>query len=527
MKGGTQLLLLAALVLQSRCQQKPKVTLSPTLTEIFSGDTFYLSCGGSASESRVTWYINDAVQMQTNNTWKITVADPGHSGSYQCEINGQKSDIFTIDVHGYVPSASLIIKTGQPVMKFGGAVILELDNEDGLTGWNCWVYRGAETKKIMLKLEADSVSLDFQPRKLTVSETIFWCTDGQQQQRRSNQITVRTSDNPISLEMYPLPALVGESLTLRCLVWGTDQISQTVFYKDGVMFQQSASPTYKIPNVTESAKGRYKCMSIFNYKGRTDGPPYSVVSDDQDVLVQVPIMKAFLSANVGISCSCPLCPSVSSYNWYYKSDDDQPLTQMDSVQGFMMPKASGTYACRAVWRTGRSFLSSSFVYHPPIKTIFLVLVFLLLILGLAAVAMAFYMRRRKRAATVPIYEDVAQMSRDKGNNEYEMLSGARREGEYDILHPEAPGKQKREGEYEALKKEEMEDGVYHTVQMEAASGGEGGWLQDNPIDSRPELDCEGVCQSLSDFLAEENCSVIDKLSGHSTEYSTMSNMKPL
>uniref|UniRef100_A0A3Q3MMY8 Uncharacterized LOC109986740 n=1 Tax=Labrus bergylta TaxID=56723 RepID=A0A3Q3MMY8_9LABR len=447
------------------------VSLSPTFTKIYSGDTFYLRCEGSASQSGVKWYFNDTEQMQTNETWKIAVATPWHSGSYQCESNRQTSDKITINVLGYAPSASLIIRTGQPVMRVNESVILQLDNEDGLRGWHCEVYRGKTTKYIKLKLQEDSVSLDFQTSQLTVPETIFWCMNGGQ--HRSNQITVRTSEKTVSLEMYPLPAVVGESLTLRCLVWGTDQISQTTFYKDGVMLVRSDDPTYTIPSVTESAKGRYKCMSIFTYKDRTAGPHYSESSDDQDVLVLVPPMKAFLSANVGMSCSCPLCPTASSYSWYFKSDD-KPWTQVYSGQGFMMPKDSGTYACRALWSTGRSYLSSSFVYHPPVKTLFLVLVFLLLVLGSAAVAIAFYIRYRKRAATGAIYEDV---ERKKGDNDYEMLGHAQREGEYDTLHPEAPSRQKREGEYEALKKEEMEEGVYHTVQMQAASGGGGEYEQ--------------------------------------------------
>lgn len=86
--------------------------------------------------------------------------------------------------------------------------------------------------------------------------------------------------------MYPLPAVVGESLTLKCLAWGTDTISRTVFYRNNAIIQESLSPTYKITNVTESAKGRYKCDATFTYKARPAGPPYQVVSDNQDVFVQ-------------------------------------------------------------------------------------------------------------------------------------------------------------------------------------------------------------------------------------------------
>lgn len=78
----------------------------------------------------------------------------------------------------------------------------------------------------------------------------------------------------------------------------------------------------------------------------------------------------------------------------------------------------------------------------------------------------------------PIYDDVELRSRAKGDDKYETLHrphGAQREGEYDTLHPEALGREKKEGEYQPLKKDEMKDGVYHTLGMEGAAGGAGGY----------------------------------------------------
>lgn len=202
--------------------------------------------------------------------------------------------------------------------------------------------------------------------------------------------------------MYPLPAVEGESLTLRCLVWGTNKISHTVFYKNDAVILRSDKPTYNFKHVTESENGTYKCNATFTYMERTNGPPYQVISDNQDVFVQgmhtqltlfdclwlleswmkfpsfvwycmlhtsclliclfsAPPIRAVLSANIGMTCSCPLGPSGASYRWYYKSDDGQPWARIDSIRGFMMPKDSGSYACRAVWDNRRSFLSRSYV----------------------------------------------------------------------------------------------------------------------------------------------------------------------
>ncbi|KAF1374034.1 hypothetical protein PFLUV_G00245080 [Perca fluviatilis] len=435
MRGVQHLLLLAVFALLARCQQKPQVSMSPTLKPIFSGDLFFLRCNSGGSS--VTWYIDNDQQTITNDTWKIGAASPKHSGSYQCESeSGQTSDSFSISVLDYVPSASLTIRAGQPVVRTGSSVVLQLEHEDGLWGWKCFVYRGVSTKKIQLKLRNDSVSVVFQPKRLDVPETVFWCTD-KTEQNRSNQITVRTSVKDVSLEMYPLPAVVGESLTLKCLAWGTDQISRTFFYKNNDILPGSHSSTYIISTVTESAMGRYKCNATFTHKARTEGPPYEVASDDQDVFVQAPPMKAYLSATTGLSCSCPRCPENSFYRWYYKNND-QPWAVMDNKQAVMMPKASGTYACRAVWNNGRSSLSIGYVYQSP--TPILIGVFIVLVI-LVLAAVVFFIWYKKRNATGRIYEDMPLRSRD----EYEKLQKrAQKEGEYDTLHPEAPGRQKKE-----------------------------------------------------------------------------------
>lgn len=176
------------------------------------------------------------------------------------------------------------------------------------------------------RLEDNNTAV-FQTTNLKVPETIFWCTD-QAEQRRSNQIVLRASgrhtvirakdihiyvlyhlfchltfigkknspsiiqlhpllsDKPVSLEMYPHPVVLGESLTLRCLVWGTDEITEAVFSKDGSVIERGTQSTYMISKVTESTKGKYQCNATYTYKGRTHGPPYRKESEVQEVFVQ-------------------------------------------------------------------------------------------------------------------------------------------------------------------------------------------------------------------------------------------------
>lgn len=99
--------------------------------------------------------------------------------------------LFLCDSDHY-PRASLILKTGQPVMRTEGSVTLRLDNDKGLHGWKCYVFKEKRIRLIKLMLVKDSTSIEFQPFRLVDPETIFWCTNADRSQR-SNQVVIRTS----------------------------------------------------------------------------------------------------------------------------------------------------------------------------------------------------------------------------------------------------------------------------------------------------------------------------------------------
>ncbi|KAF3704549.1 hypothetical protein EXN66_Car020238 [Channa argus] len=289
MRGEKLLLLLAVFVAVAKCQQ-PKVSISPNFTHlgIFSGDLFYLKCEGGSGP--VKWYFNNSKQSEINETLKITSAHPKHSGFYQCESNGKKSETLPIDVNGKCATwtfniykshrlcpkgASLTIRTGQPVMQTGGSVILHLENEDGLQGWKCWVNRGQnQIKKILLRLKnTNDISINFQPSRLLVPETTFWCTD-RNQNSRSNQITVSTS-----------------------------AYFQTItFYQNNKVIAAGSSATYNFTDVTESLEGSYRCCAKFTYKSHTAGSPFERVSDDHYVFVQdeLPVTSILVGLVIGL-----------------------------------------------------------------------------------------------------------------------------------------------------------------------------------------------------------------------------------
>lgn len=77
-----------------------------------------------------------------------------------------------------------------------------------------------------------------------------------------------------------------------------------------------------------------------------------------------------------------------------------------------------------------------------------------------------------------IYQDVALkdvQSKDGADGGYEELQTREREKEYDQLKSTPSSSEKKEGDYQALKKEEVKDVVYNTLGAVEGTGGEGGY----------------------------------------------------
>ncbi|KAM9560382.1 uncharacterized protein ACWYII_018480 [Salvelinus alpinus] len=486
MMGMTYLfLILAVFSVVVKSQLKPQVSMVLTFKQVYSGDTIILSCDNSAG--KVKWFFNkNEDQNQANQTWRIGAASAKNSGSYECEYNGQRSDKFIINVLEYLPPATLSIKSGEPVINIDGSVVLELlvEEEESLFGWCCWVYRGGQVQKITLKNSLTTKKhnvLTFQPNRLKDNIAIYWCSDTTN--LRSTPLTIKTSARVVRMMILPGPALLGEKLSLRCVVSGTDRISHTIFYKDTHAISDSSSSSYVIDNVTESDQGKYSCQATFTRSDK--GQPNTVISTQQELIVSAPPMKAVLSESAALSCSCSSCPSGASYHWYYKQHNTQwlPKGVSNSYTDFM---SAGRYACRAVWKNGRSALSN--IHHltddvDPRPTVLLITI-VVIVLGVVLVIVgAILMYHKRRTGEEPIYQDMPLMtvkSQDGGDGGYEELHkkhGTKREGEYDTLNTtpaEPAGGEKTEGAYEALKKAEGKEEEYHTLEEGAAKGGDGG-----------------------------------------------------
>lgn len=181
-----------------------------------------------------------------------------------------------------------------------------------------------------------------------------------------------------------MPAVAGESLTLRCLAWGPDESTRirTTFYKDNKEISAHGSEM-NITSVTESDRGTYKCDATYTNIASVQS------SDNQDLYLQgmheqsrkplyhfsvfsidivcflfcpfpVSPMKVTLTNESGLTCHCPACSGDISYRWYmYDKYEDQKEIVKEAKEKYITPKKNGSYACRVMWINRRSPLSNS------------------------------------------------------------------------------------------------------------------------------------------------------------------------
>lgn len=180
----------------------------------------------------------------------------------------------------------------------------------------------------------------------------------------------------LAMEMYFAPAVVGQGLILRCLSWGGEEVSHVAFYKNNAIMLDNTSPTHRMLSVAEADQGTYKCSAtsadqslasdaqeLFIHGLSTPRPPQKMVSrpfhhvDHSLCSISGSGMRPEVSGILEVSCSCPECPTRTHYMWYKMDQDNRPLKLPGNSQASIKPDGKGTYACVALWDSGRTLIS--------------------------------------------------------------------------------------------------------------------------------------------------------------------------
>ncbi|XP_048029787.1 uncharacterized protein LOC125257452 [Megalobrama amblycephala] len=470
MRSLLTLTVLLALIRKDNGQsQKPTVSLLPRFPDVFVGDDITLICKGGSGT--IKWFINGVQQSHQDSSMVLTAVTSKNSGGYECEQGGSKSNNLSINVLELEPHAQLSPSIGGAVMSKGDGRNLVLQVDDDPKGWVCFVLRGENGFRIQPPVNEKRTVIFAELNE--AKRATFWCKKGTQ---RSNAVTLKMTELRVMLEPPAVPALLGESVALRCVVWGGGKVENAVFSKNNMPIPNKMKDTYIITNATQAHTGKYSCRATYRYSHISpDAAQQEGISDAQELkfIGGPPAATVDSTSTTSLRCSCNDCPAdCTSYRWYLTPFDDSFARQRLSENGqYIEMDEEGLYSCRMDCGKGFSRFSKVYGAQPTpesVNVLPIIVAAILMVLGVLIVVLVALKCRRRGESSV----QTTERDKDKKTGgDYEQIQ-LTDQAVYHTLG-ESTDKDKGEGGYEALQKRQ-EETVYHTLAPgEGQSQGEG------------------------------------------------------
>ncbi|XP_051542856.1 uncharacterized protein LOC127434276 [Myxocyprinus asiaticus] len=475
------LLTLSVLLAFIREYEGEKITVShfPKFPFVYVGDDISLTCNGNGEP--IKWYFNDKLQQSHNDSsMLLTALTPENNGRYHCERNGVQSDPYQLTVLELEPHAQLSLSTGGAVVVKGDGRTLVLHVDNKLKGWKCFASRFGEGSSFKLSIDPDKeMQRGFVFAELKEAKRAsFWCLN-RNITHRSNAVTLKMTESKVMLEPPATPVMRGETVALRCVVWGGGKVEQAVFYQNGKKIDTINDDTYTITHTTQENNGQYSCHATYRYSHISQqAAQQEGDSDPQELKVMVtggpPVPSVSLKSSNILQCNCPQChANCTSYHWYHT-----PF--YDSIIHTIQPKTSqnlyiteeGLYSCRV--NCGNGFSCFSKAYSHKVSAggggIIIALTAFLIILGVLIIVLVVLKRRKRGESRKQAVGGGKDDRKKQSDGDYEQIH-LTDQAVYHTLS-EVTGQDKVEGGYEPLKKQE--DAVYHTLEPgEVQSQGQG------------------------------------------------------
>uniref|UniRef100_A0A668VRG8 Ig-like domain-containing protein n=1 Tax=Oreochromis aureus TaxID=47969 RepID=A0A668VRG8_OREAU len=252
---------------------KPTVTLQPSWTQIYSGETVTVRCeiqGGEGAQWTYEWRAAKLNTPPTSNEHRIIRATESDSGGYSCRgrrdyFFSEWSDIITLTVSSSKPRATLTAQSS--VIPAGGSVTLSCSVE-GSAGWKFdWFRRDSISSKAQLMRGNEA------NRVISVSQGgLYHCRGGRGDPvyytEDSSDVTVTEtlpSKPTVSLQPSWTQIYSGETVTVRCEIQGGEGAQWTYEWRAAKLNTPPASNEHRIIRATESDSGGYSCRGRREY----------------------------------------------------------------------------------------------------------------------------------------------------------------------------------------------------------------------------------------------------------------------
>ncbi|RXN02240.1 high affinity immunoglobulin gamma Fc receptor I-like isoform X1 [Labeo rohita] len=342
------------------------VTLLPKFPQVFVGDDVTLICNIKGGSKPTKWFINKTQQSHQNYSMLLTAVTPKNSGEYQCEQDESMSDPYTLTVLELEPHAQLSPSIGGAVMTDGEGRNLVLQTDDDLKDWACFVLRGESGFALEVDVDEKAKRAVIFAELKQAERATFWCKK-KKTELRSNAVTLKLTEHMVMLVPPALPVLQGETVVLRCVVWGGPKLENAIFYKDTKVLKSSPEDTYTITSATPDDNGKYSCRATYRFSQiSAEATQREGDSDTQELKVigGPPLATLVSESDKTLKCSCPRCPAdCTSYLWYHTPlNDPYERRKLSENDQSITVEEEGLYSCRSDCGTGFSRFSNIYRY---------------------------------------------------------------------------------------------------------------------------------------------------------------------
>ncbi|XP_006809404.2 high affinity immunoglobulin gamma Fc receptor I-like, partial [Neolamprologus brichardi] len=251
----------------SSAPPKPTVTLQPSWTQIYSGETVTVRCeiqGGEGAQWTYEWSPAKLNTPPTSNEYRIITVTESDSGGYSCRgtrnyLLTEWSDTITLTVSSKPKAELRADRTAVPV---GGSVTLTCSvnpsssssSSSSSSGWKYYWYRDGKSSESMTN------------GQISVSEGgRYSCRGGKgepvyyTEYSESVWIDKIVSNWPV-VTLYPNWSEIyrGETITVRCEIHGGDTEWDYEWETNSIIKPPNQNE-YRIRSASSSNSGNYRC----------------------------------------------------------------------------------------------------------------------------------------------------------------------------------------------------------------------------------------------------------------------------
>ncbi|XP_018559762.2 low affinity immunoglobulin gamma Fc region receptor II-a isoform X2 [Lates calcarifer] len=192
--------------------------------------------------------VCDIKRTSMGSFCRIERAYPSDSGEYWCETKeGERSSTVNITV----TAGSVILESPALSVVEGDSVTLSCRNKTKSTNLQADFYKDGQ---LIHSSPAGEMIINNVSKS---SEGFYKCTFPSFGTSPESWLTV--TDGSVILESPALPAMEGDSVSLRCRDKRNPTNLRADFYKDGTLIHRSPAGEMTINNVSRSDEGLYRC----------------------------------------------------------------------------------------------------------------------------------------------------------------------------------------------------------------------------------------------------------------------------